>query len=107
MLYQQESSAGHQPYTDYPALEEVPGLAHLRVRKNSSQEEGEDEKYGIIIDESPYSAYGEVELTKEQFQEWCEERHACFIRDAQFDDLGDNFLLTKSLAATRTKAYGA
>ena len=93
MLYQQESSAGHQPYTDYPALEEVPGLAHLRVRKNSSQEEGEDEKYSITIYESPYSAYGEAESTKAQFIEFIDARNGCFLREANFDDVGDKLFI--------------
>ena len=89
MLYQEQSSAGHQDYVDYPAFEEVPGLAHLKVRKNTEHEEGGPVTYSVTIYESPYSAYGETEFTKEQFLAWCEERHACFIEEAHFDDLGD------------------
>ena len=93
MLYQQESSTGHHPYTDYPSLEEVNGLEHLRVRKNSSQEEGEDAKYSIIFYESPYSAYGEAESTKAQFMEFIEARNGCFLREANFDDVGDRLFI--------------
>ena len=93
MLYQEQSSAGHQDYVDYPALEEVPGLAHLKVRKNTEHEEGGPVTYSVTIYESPYSAYGETEFTKEQFLAWCEERHACFIEEAHFDDLGDKIFI--------------
>ena len=108
MLYQEESSVGHRDYVSYPALEEVPRLADLRVRKNPSQEEGGPVTYSITIYESPYSAYGEAaESTKAQFQEWFEAVHGCFIRDALFEDIGEKHLLAKSHAATRTRTQAS
>ena len=89
MLHQEESSAGHYDYTAYAALEEVPGLAHLRVRKNITQDDDEDFNYSTTFYESPYSAYGVSESTKEQSQEWFEARHGCFLREANFDGAGD------------------
>ena len=89
MLYQEESSAGHHDYTAYPAFEEPPGLARLKVRANISQDVDEDIRYSITFYESPYSAYRESESTKEQFQEWREARNGCFLREANFGDVGD------------------
>ena len=93
MLYQEQSSLGHQDYEDYACFEEVPGLAHLKVRKNTEHEEGGHPGYSVTIYESPYFAYGEWEFTKEEFLAWCEERHACFIEEAHFDDLGDKIFI--------------
>ena len=93
MLYQEQSSLGHQDYEDYASFEEVPGLAHLKVRKNTEHEEGGPVAYSVTIYESPYFAYGEWEFTREEFLAWCEERHACFIEEARFDDVGDKTFL--------------
>ena len=65
----------------------------MRVRKNITQDDDEDFNYSITFYESPYSAYGVSESTKEQFQEWFEARHGCFLREANFDGSGDNIFI--------------
>ena len=93
MLYQEERNDGHHAYTSYQTLEEVPGLSHLKARKMSSRDDGAKIVFGITLYESPYMACGLTEATKDQFHEWCEARNASCLREASFDDLGDELFI--------------
>ena len=88
MLYNDGSD--DRIYTACSSLEQAKGLEMLRVRKAEREGEHESEKYLLDIYESPYSLYGEAEVSREQMIHFTDGRNGHFLQDAVFDDVGDH-----------------
>ena len=90
VLYNDRTCAG---YTAYSSLDQVKGLEMLKVRK--APQEGEHEIFLVVIYESPYSAYGEAEMSGEEMVSFMDGRNCHFLQDGIFNDVGDHTYATQ------------